>query len=284
MNLEFEVFNPLPEERVGLCATCHKWGAPLRCSRCKGDAYCNAECQGKDWKEHKKYCSKPDPAKAKERALIQKTVNAVPELLDLSQRLSPHKLTRPGNKYLQTIVDLACVLNGITTAKDSADIAALDLRFEHRITRPDLPGNRHTVLQLRTAMAFTKLDFPLLVAPDTLRQRASADAMLHALMGVRGDPTCCHIPLVFGSDHPSERMNQASHVQFFFVPVLPGVAKKAVQEMLVSGLSMEDYIGELIEKFNRMIIHDEVCGTRGVCTCSKYPMESRRTQTRALRV
>jgi len=37
------------------CKACTKPGT-LRCSKCKNATYCSADCQKKDWKDHKKAC------------------------------------------------------------------------------------------------------------------------------------------------------------------------------------------------------------------------------------
>ncbi|VDC00783.1 unnamed protein product [Peniophora sp. CBMAI 1063] len=228
------------EASVGSCTACFKWGATQRCSRCKRNAYCNAECQNRDWKSHKKTCSNPDPGKRALETIIRSAVDDAPKLLGLSQLLDPIWMLQPGNQYLQSIIRVACLLNGITEAKNSADIAGVDLRFSYITADPLIYGQPYTILQLQTACPFTEEDMPLLGAPDTKGTRAYADEILHRLLGVRNDPTCCHIPLVFGSGHPTERMAKASNIQFFIAPVHPGVARKAVQEMRDSGKSKDD--------------------------------------------
>ncbi|KAE9396351.1 hypothetical protein BT96DRAFT_922196 [Gymnopus androsaceus JB14] len=50
------------------CCTCHK-PAPdrknlKRCGRCKSVWYCSSECQMKDWKEHRPYCTQTNQASA----------------------------------------------------------------------------------------------------------------------------------------------------------------------------------------------------------------------------
>ena len=40
------------------CGNCWQYGVTARCSRCKSVFYCNTECQGSHWKEHKKVCRK----------------------------------------------------------------------------------------------------------------------------------------------------------------------------------------------------------------------------------
>jgi hypothetical protein len=49
---------------VSACRVCEECGKAtdgdlLRCSRCKNVAYCNAECQKSDWKDHKPNCRAP---------------------------------------------------------------------------------------------------------------------------------------------------------------------------------------------------------------------------------
>ena len=44
------------EEAKHVCGECGKVGAPLECSVCELVSYCDAECQGKAWKAHKKEC------------------------------------------------------------------------------------------------------------------------------------------------------------------------------------------------------------------------------------
>ena len=48
---------PKKQEETGTrCQFCHKKGPTKHCSKCKQAFYCNKECQGKDWKKHKKTC------------------------------------------------------------------------------------------------------------------------------------------------------------------------------------------------------------------------------------
>lgn len=61
---EEKVVKPLPEGQkffnfvcVKKCSMCEK-ETKTKCSRCKEKRYCSAECQRKDWKEHKKLCKK----------------------------------------------------------------------------------------------------------------------------------------------------------------------------------------------------------------------------------
>ncbi|VDC00782.1 unnamed protein product [Peniophora sp. CBMAI 1063] len=226
---------------LGMCNTCLSWGAALRCSQCKVAPYCNAECQKKDWKNHKKICKKQDTSKLDYNAIVHKTVDAVPELLGLLST----PLTDPGNAYLQLIVKLVCILNDITTVDNSAKITATDLRFDLRPCRcpADKSGQWHTLLQLTSMHSLTGRGAPFLSAPETLASRAAADARLHAATG-----------------RSKDAKDRTSYVKFFWVPVLPGVAKKAVQEMKKSGMSEGEYIDSLVGKFNDMIIHDKVRG------------------------
>ena len=52
-----------PEKTGPRCQFCHKEVPHLRCSICKQAFYCDKECQGKDWKKHKKTCKAPGEAK-----------------------------------------------------------------------------------------------------------------------------------------------------------------------------------------------------------------------------
>ena len=45
-----------PEETGDHYQFCHKKGPTKHCSKCKQAFYCDKECQGKDWKKHKKTC------------------------------------------------------------------------------------------------------------------------------------------------------------------------------------------------------------------------------------
>jgi hypothetical protein len=47
---------PSAAEKEHVCGECGKVGAPLECSVCELVSYCDAECQGKAWKVHKKEC------------------------------------------------------------------------------------------------------------------------------------------------------------------------------------------------------------------------------------
>lgn len=40
----------------GVCASCRKTGASMRCSRCRKLFYCSRECQRAHWKTHKTTC------------------------------------------------------------------------------------------------------------------------------------------------------------------------------------------------------------------------------------
>ncbi|KZV70202.1 hypothetical protein PENSPDRAFT_651722 [Peniophora sp. CONT] len=245
----------------GICNTCQKWGAVLRCSQCHTAPYCNAECQKKDWKQHKKVCTKRDAAKLEYDTIVHKTVDAIAPLLGLAESMSPQMLD-PGNKYLQLIVNLACILNDITTVDDSAKVTATDLRFDYRPCRctRDPSGQWHELLQLTSVHSLTGRGAPFLTSPNTAIQRATANTKLHTLTKVYDDPTCCNIPLLFGSQKSKDTQDRTSYVKFYWVPVLPGVARKAVKEMEESGMSEEEYISELVGRFNDMIIHDKVRG------------------------
>jgi MYND finger len=55
--------NDLKKQADSTCRTCSKEMLPqdvMRCSRCKKAAYCNRECQKKDWPRHKLQCA-PSP-------------------------------------------------------------------------------------------------------------------------------------------------------------------------------------------------------------------------------
>jgi MYND finger len=49
-----------------LCKTCGKTGSSIlmNCKRCKSVAYCSAECQRRDWKDHKPTCQRKEFAGA----------------------------------------------------------------------------------------------------------------------------------------------------------------------------------------------------------------------------
>uniref|UniRef100_A0A7S1GVI6 MYND-type domain-containing protein n=1 Tax=Hemiselmis andersenii TaxID=464988 RepID=A0A7S1GVI6_HEMAN len=43
-------------EKPKVCGTCGAGDAPLKCP-CKAVFYCNTECQGASWREHRKVCT-----------------------------------------------------------------------------------------------------------------------------------------------------------------------------------------------------------------------------------
>ena len=181
-------------------------------------------------------------------SIVHKTVDTVPEILGLSEYLTSSSL-EPGNAYLQILIRLACILNDITTVNDSTKITATDLRFDYRIRKcaADPSEQWHEVLQLTSMYSLTGRGAEFLRAPGTLQQRATAEARLRALTGVHGDPTCCCIPLIIASQKSKDTKDRTSYVKFFWVPVLPGVARKTVQEMKDSGKSEKDYVSDLVE-------------------------------------
>ena len=62
----------IESKSTGVCASqeCSKPGN-LRCSGCRTVGYCSAECQKKDWKQHKVNCQKTAPT-GQDRASDQK--------------------------------------------------------------------------------------------------------------------------------------------------------------------------------------------------------------------
>ena len=55
--------NSTIEEKIrisyeGLCSFCSMENPSFRCSKCKIVCYCNAECQKKNWQQHKQICKK----------------------------------------------------------------------------------------------------------------------------------------------------------------------------------------------------------------------------------
>ena len=157
-------------------------------------------------------------------------------------------MANPGNPFLQLIISLACVMNDITTISDSAKVTATDLRFDYRLRQcaKDPKKEWHTLLQLTSLYTLTGRGAPWLTSPETAVQRAAANAKLHVLTGVYDDPTVCVIPLLFGSQKSKDTKDRTSYLKFFWVPVLPGVAKKAIQDMKESGMGEDEWIAELV--------------------------------------
>lgn len=196
-------------------------------------------------KAHKVVCPKPDAARLEYIAIVEKTINAVAPLLDFENA----PMTDPGNEYLQILVRLACLSNHITIVNDKAKIVAAEFRFDYipRCCRADPTGTWHTLLQLTSMRCVTHASTPYIFTAEAIESRAKLDAKLHASTGVYGDPTCCHIPVVFGSQKSKDAQDRTSLHEFVWIPVLPGVVKKAVQEMKESGMSEDKYAGMLVK-------------------------------------
>ncbi|KZV70201.1 hypothetical protein PENSPDRAFT_454458 [Peniophora sp. CONT] len=236
--------NP-PHWNIGICNVCQKWGARQVCSQCKCTAYCNEKCQKKDWKEHKERCKKPDAARLEYGAIVQKTVKSIFPLLGITKTTGLSR-TGPSNAYVQMLIRMASLWNNMTTVDDVGKIMATDFRFDYRPRgcSADPTGQLHTVLTL-TSLRSGFME--VLAAESTMIKRCELDIALEDATGVYDDPTCCYVPCIFGSQRSKDAVNRTSYVKLHFVPVLPGVARKAVKEMEESGLGKEGYTDMLVE-------------------------------------
>ncbi len=76
-----------PEHMVRACDCCRLAGAATMqyCGRCKNAAYCNAECQRSDWKQHKVVCSHMNSQRqiVKSRLHLAATLGNLTEVQDL---------------------------------------------------------------------------------------------------------------------------------------------------------------------------------------------------------